>query len=660
MRPLAILLALAGALALPSLAVAAPFEVDRVDDPPGPGQCLPLIANDCSLRQAVALAAVAPDADVISVAGITTAIGFGSEITYGGSGPLTIIGATHLFTHVHVDNDHALRVLAGAGPVHLAYLWLERYDALTPPDRSVLVDESAAALSTSFVSVLRGSPPATSGATVRIDPPTGMRGSATFVDSGIFDGPSGGATMVADRSTVVVQGSTVEVHGAGTGIAATGASSVRVVGTRISSDTGTPIDLGDGSLILRHATLTTSGSVPLAATAAGATIDTGYSLLAGGATCFGVAATTSVGFNFTEHTAGECPELTSGSDATALPHPGIASIDALATCGNDGAGGTVSSDLFSMRPVDGDGDGVARCDVGAREHGTEGALGWQIGSADPHVGDTLETRLLVARQFRPGSRHSTISIPVPAALTLARVAPSAGITCTPGATLVCSVADGDADLETQHDGFVDLTLVAVASATVQLVATERDETTVTIDPGEQTTAVSTWASSPFTVRITPTPPPPIIDPPIVKHFPNAYAGCTIVGTSGADHIVGTAKSDVICALGGNDVIDGKGGGDHIIGGDGKDRIDGGAGKDWIEGGPGNDRLHGGAGADLISGGLGRDRIWGGAGDDRLSGGRGFDVLDGQAGKDRATGAAHDRTKRIEHGAAKRKTRAKKS
>ena len=658
-RSLAPMLALAGTLALPSVASAAVFAVDRSGDTAGTGLCAALVPNDCSLRDAVTLAAQAPDADTVSTADLYE-LSYGSEIAYGGSGPLAVIGNSTTFTYVRVSNAHAFHLLAGAGPVSLSYLYITRTDGADMPDRSIVLDESASELRASFLALLFGSSFAGGRSTVELAPPAGQRGSATFSDTSVFDGPATGAAIRIDRSAVVVRGGAVQARDGGAGIIATGDSSVRVVATRVYPDTGTPVDIGDGSLSLRHATLTTSGSGPLVTTATGARIDTGFSLLAGGSSCFGPALTTSSGFNYTSHTTLECAALTGTGDRSGLVHPSSTAVDALPSCGDDGTGGIVSGDVWSIRPVDGDGDGGVRCDVGAREFGTAGTLTWSLSSADPHVGDTVEVRLMIGRSFRPGGHLATVSTPVPSALALVSATPSAGITCTTGTTLVCTVADGDATLETEHAGSVDLVLKAISSATVPLVAVERDETGATAVPGDPATAVSTWSSGPFTVRVTPAPPPPVIDPVIVKHFPNAYAGCTIVGTSGADHLVGTARSDVICALGGNDVIDGKGAGDHIIGGDGNDRIEGGAGKDWIEGGAGNDRLHGGPGADVLSGGLGRDRIWGGTGNDRIDGGKGFDLLDGQSGKDRATGAAHDRTTRIEHGAAKRrKPRAKK-
>jgi Ca2+-binding RTX toxin-like protein len=66
--------------------------------------------------------------------------------------------------------------------------------------------------------------------------------------------------------------------------------------------------------------------------------------------------------------------------------------------------------------------------------------------------------------------------------------------------------------------------------------------------------------------------------------------CTIVGTSGADHLVGTAKADRICGLTGAD---------WISGGRGDDYLDAGNGNDTVFGGPGHDTILGRGGRDVI-------------------------------------------------------------
>jgi Tol biopolymer transport system component len=66
--------------------------------------------------------------------------------------------------------------------------------------------------------------------------------------------------------------------------------------------------------------------------------------------------------------------------------------------------------------------------------------------------------------------------------------------------------------------------------------------------------------------------------------------CTILGTTGADHLQGTTGPDRICGMTGPD---------WISGGNGNDYIDGGNGNDVIFGGPGNDTILGRGGRDVI-------------------------------------------------------------
>ena len=645
------MLALAGALALPSAASAAVFAVDRSDDPGGPGACGALFANDCSLRQAVALAAQAPDADTITLQAATLT----SEIAYSGSGMLTIRTAGASKATITANGSGALHVLPGAGAIVVDRVRFQGYGPTPAAPTSLLTVESTSSGNLYDVDFEHLAGPAIGA--IRIAP------TLSIGSLGVLDFSSVDAPIVIDHAIVTMRGGAVRISGSESGVTATGGSTLHLASTSVSTTTASPLDLGDGALVLRHATLSTTAAVPIVAALSGASIDAGFNLLIGGTACFAsAAASTSAGSNLSSLTALQCPALSDPTDMTGLADPTLAGVDLLATCGDNGDGGDVDADRWSLRPVDGNGDGFPRCDVGAREHGTDGVLSFTEGSADVHVGDPVTATLVVQRGRSPeGStaRRAEITIAVPTSLTLVRATPTRGMACAvSSAAATCSVADASADVPLAGAS-ITLELAAVATTGTSSPSVVAGMTDV-LTSADGITSTSRSPGALFGTHVTPAPPPLIVDPPIVKHFPNAYAGCTIVGTSGSDHLVGTARSDVICALGGNDVIDGKGAGDHIIGGDGKDRIDGGAGKDWIEGGPGNDRLHGGAGADVISGGLGRDRIWGGAGDDRLSGGRGFDVLDGQAGKDRATGAAHDRTKRIEHGAARRKRSAKKS
>jgi Tol biopolymer transport system component len=129
--------------------------------------------------------------------------------------------------------------------------------------------------------------------------------------------------------------------------------------------------------------------------------------------------------------------------------------------------------------------------------------------------------------------------------------------------------------------------------------------------------------------------------------------CTIVGTSGPDHLIGTPGNDVICGLGGPDLIAGRGGQDVISGGRGghdtvsyqwlprpglrvrvafrayargteflsgiEDVIGSRWEDDTIHGGDVPNILRGMAGADFVIGGPGRDHLYGGPGDDTVDG-----------------------------------------
>jgi len=113
--------------------------------------------------------------------------------------------------------------------------------------------------------------------------------------------------------------------------------------------------------------------------------------------------------------------------------------------------------------------------------------------------------------------------------------------------------------------------------------------------------------------------------------------CTIVGTSGPDHLHGTGHGDVICGLGGNDVIYGNGGNDVLDGGSGNDTLLGGTGSDLLIGGTGSDRESGDSGADTLRGQDGNDTLSGGTGSDVLTGGAGNDDESGDAGIDKVYG-----------------------
>jgi uncharacterized delta-60 repeat protein len=146
------------------------------------------------------------------------------------------------------------------------------------------------------------------------------------------------------------------------------------------------------------------------------------------------------------------------------------------------------------------------------------------------------------------------------------------------------------------------------------------------------------------------------DTALVGLLGDSGPGCTIIGTSGNDHLTGTDRADVMCGTSGNDVLTGLGGADVLLGGDGTDTVSfanapssvsvnlgkgtaTGDGTDSIvgvenaTGSSSNDSLTGSSGANVLSGGGGNDKLSGGGGNDRLLGGPGNDTMNGGAGTD---------------------------
>jgi Ca2+-binding RTX toxin-like protein len=122
---------------------------------------------------------------------------------------------------------------------------------------------------------------------------------------------------------------------------------------------------------------------------------------------------------------------------------------------------------------------------------------------------------------------------------------------------------------------------------------------VTTDTNDVTIPTCTDPVTPGGGGGTPAPPAPT---------PGPSSRCTIMGTSGDDHLRGTPGRDVICAGAGRDVVNGRGGNDLIYGNLGGDVLRGGPGNDVLVGARGRDRLVGGTGADVLRGGPRGDRL----------------------------------------------------
>jgi Ca2+-binding RTX toxin-like protein len=224
-----------------------------------------------------------------------------------------------------------------------------------------------------------------------------------------------------------------------------------------------------------------------------------------------------------------------------------------------------------------------------------------------------------------------------------------GATCTPGATLRCTLPP----IARDASGVLTIVLAGTAEGAsfhhaVSVTTTSTDST-----PGDHSAAVDTRVTGASVA------PPPLT----LAGAPCANAtfggrdddvllgsgfGDRMYGRQGRDLVRGGAGNDCLYGGEGADVLDGDGGDDTLIGGDGRDRLFGGAGNDRLLGGAKGDELHGDTGNDQLLAGTGRDRVWGGAGNDVISARDGSrDVIDCGAGLDRVTADRRDRLRGCE-------------
>ena len=320
-------------------------------------------------------------------------------------------------------------------------------------------------------------------------------------------------------------------------------------------------DASEGaSTTLRNTILAAS---PSGGNCAGTIVDESYNLDSG-ASC-GFSRPTSM----SEAAAGLAPDglQDNGGPTQTIALVGSAALDAI-PAGENGCGTTVTTDQRGeARPFDGDGDGVAQCDIGAFE-----------AQVVPNQAPTITVRggQCLSDSSAAGLLSLTVADTQTAAGDLALSATSANTKVVPNSHLVLG---GSGEART-----LTLSAAPKQSGTAQV--------TLTLSDGTLSTTLV------VTVQ---------------------------VGTARNETLRGTAGVDMLFGLGGKNTLDGGAGDDLLCGGNGVDTLQGGDGADTLEGGNGDDTLQGGAGADVLRGGKGNDTLAGGSGADSFSGGAGTDT-----------------------------------
>ncbi|HEX6695681.1 MAG TPA: hypothetical protein VF080_02770 [Solirubrobacteraceae bacterium] len=253
----------------------------------------------------------------------------------------------------------------------------------------------------------------------------------------------------------------------------------------------------------------------------------------------------------------------------------------------------------------------------------------------------------VANRGPSAAAGVTVTDVIPAGARFVRT--EGGATCTPGATLRCTlpaIAPG-------ASGVLTIVLAGAAEGVtlhhaVSVTTTSTDATT-----GDHTASVDTLVTGasipPAALALGG---PACANPSFGGRDDDVLFGSSfgdrMYGRQGRDLLRGRAGNDCLFGGEGADVLDGDGGDDTLSGGDGRDRLFGGAGSDRVLGGAKGDEVRGDTGNDQLFPGTGRDRVWGGAGNDVISARDGSrDVIDCGPGLDRVTADRRDRLRNCE-------------
>jgi cysteine-rich repeat protein len=253
-------------------------------------------------------------------------------------------------------------------------------------------------------------------------------------------------------------------------------------------------------------------------------------------------------------------------------------LDAIPAAAN-GCGAPDDQDQRGLvRPVDGDGDSILGCDIGAFEVQAPAAGVCGDGTVDPGEacddGNTadgdccsstcqLESAGTVCREATGACDVAETCTGTSAACPADAYQPS-GTACGNSTTTACTNPDscnglGTCEANHKPDG---------TSCSDRNACTIDDACQAGACTGTQLTCLG--------------------------------ANATICGDDGPNLIVGTSGPDVIHGRGGNDIIFGLGGHDLICGGDGHDILFGDAGNDKIDGGAGTNICVGGPGTDTFT------------------------------------------------------------
>ncbi len=235
------------------------------------------------------------------------------------------------------------------------------------------------------------------------------------------------------------------------------------------------------------------------------------------------------------------------------------------------------------RPQDGNGDGIASCDIGAYEFEPDADLSiTKADSPDPVAKDGQLTYTITVKNNGPGAaKDAVVTDTLPATVAFISASPGCG----------------------EAGGVVTCNLGALASGATKVITIVVSPTVVGVISNTATVSSATTDGNLANNAATETTEVKIGCLGVVATIVSAGI---IVGTPGPDVIVGSSGPDFIWGGAGSDVICGGDGSDLIVAGNDSDTVDGGRGFDLVHADGGNDAVWGGFSSDVLYGGTGAD------------------------------------------------------